>query len=73
MGAGYLTEPAPEGTIWVCGACGKTSPTKSGYGAQWERLVRNGWDASCMLHAVLCRRLPDGTWEAVDPQPAPTP
>lgn len=39
---------APPGTIYVCGACGKTSDNE--YGED----TRNGWDESCMLHAVLC-------------------
>ena len=39
---------APEGTIWVCGICDKTSKNKIGIG-------KNGWDESCFLKAVLCR------------------
>lgn len=42
---------APEGCVYVCGACGKTSATR--YGIEGER--SRGWDASCMLNAVLCR------------------
>lgn len=38
---------APEGQIFVCGACGKTS--KDLYGGQNSR-----WDESCMMNAVLC-------------------
>jgi hypothetical protein len=37
---------APEGKIWVCGACGKT--TKDKYAGE------RGWDESCMLNAILC-------------------
>lgn len=37
---------APEGKIWVCAACGRT--TKDKYGGE------RGWDESCMLNAVLC-------------------
>lgn len=37
---------APKGAIWVCGACGKTEKDRDGF--------KGGWDASCMLHAVLC-------------------
>lgn len=40
---------AGPGEIFVCGACGKTSLTRYGFEA------RNGWDASCMANAVLCR------------------
>jgi len=42
-------EWAPEGTVFVCGACGKTS--RNLYG---ERTGLGGWDESCMLNAVLC-------------------
>jgi hypothetical protein len=38
---------APAGTVWVCGACGKTSP-------DWIYGPR-GWDESCALNSVLCR------------------
>jgi len=38
---------APTGTIWVCGACGKTA--KDRYGD-----TGSSWDESCMLNAVLC-------------------
>jgi hypothetical protein len=40
---------APDGQVWVCAACGKTS--KDRYGddkSSW------GWDESCMLNSVLC-------------------
>lgn len=40
---------APDGQIWVCGACGKRS--KDLYG---EQAVNHGWDESCMLNACLC-------------------
>lgn len=57
---------APEGEIFVCGACGKRSRDQYGYEA-----IDRGWDESCMLNAVLCyadkRFNKDGllTWEAV--------
>lgn len=38
---------APPGTIWVCGACGKTS--KDRYGDR-----SSSWDESCVLNSVLC-------------------
>ena len=40
---------APEGQLWVCCACGKTSPHK--YGG--DPATTRGWDASCMLNSVL--------------------
>ena len=39
---------APEGQVWVCGACGKRSIDKYG-----DYPINHGWDASCMLHAFL--------------------
>lgn len=38
---------APEGTIWLCHACGKLSRDR------YEDTERSGWDESCMLRAVL--------------------
>jgi hypothetical protein len=38
---------APDGWVWVCGACGKTSLTHYGIGN------KNGWDESCMMNAYL--------------------
>lgn len=46
--------PAPEGQVWVCGACGKTSRTRYGFDATNVRVASPGWDESCMLNAVLC-------------------
>lgn len=54
---------APDGQIWVCGACGKTAEDRYGIEGEHSR----GWDESCMLHAVLCYdKLTDGRWEAVN-------
>jgi hypothetical protein len=41
---------APEGAVWVCGACGKTA--KDRYGMEGEQSP--GWDESCMLNSTLC-------------------
>lgn len=35
---------APEGAVWVCGACGKHGPQRDRVG-----------DESCFMHAVLCK------------------
>lgn len=53
---------APEGQVYVCGACGKRSRDRYG-----DKRIDRGWDVSCMMHAVLCyeERTPDGTWRAV--------
>ena len=42
-------QTAPEGQVWVCGACGKQSRDKYG-----EHRISYGWDMSCMMNAVLC-------------------
>lgn len=62
-----------EGTIWVCGACGRQSKTRYGFlvgGStalpDGTRIASQGWDASCMLNAVLCKFPKTGTnWQAV--------
>lgn len=38
---------APEGKLWVCCVCGKTSRDLYGDGS------RSGWDESCALNARL--------------------
>lgn len=43
---------APDDGIWVCCACGKTAIDR--YGLEGPR--SGGWDESCMLNAVLCKR-----------------
>lgn len=40
---------APAGQVWVCAACGKRSRDRYGF-----QKIDHGWDASCMLNAVLC-------------------
>jgi hypothetical protein len=44
-------EVAPEGHVFVCTACGKTSPDRYGD----DPLTMKGWDVSCMLNARLCK------------------
>src|SRR4249920_2896993 len=66
FGIGYSADMADlramPGCVWVCGACGKTSPTRYGIkGASW------GWDASCMMNSIHCSlEKRDGKWIAVD-------
>lgn len=43
-------EICPPGTLYVCEACGKTSPTQAP-----THHSSPGWDESCMLHSILCR------------------
>ena len=42
-------EVAPDGQVYVCGACGKRSRDRDG-----DARLDSGWDESCMLHCVLC-------------------
>ena len=39
---------APEGWLWVCLACGKTS-----YDLYGRRALNYGWDESCALNAKV--------------------
>lgn len=70
------TDLAPEGTVWVCGACGKRSLSRYGFDAENNATsISPGWDVSCSTWAVLCQAnpVPDFTigesWAAVEPQP----
>ncbi len=47
--------------VWVCSACGKTA--RSRYGFDDDGTTRGGacnadrgWDTSCTMHAVLCKK-----------------
>lgn len=56
-----LFDPCPEGTIYLCMACGKTSMT----GAPTE-LSGEGWDESCMLNRrLVMKEKLNGEWVAV--------
>lgn len=48
------TEIAPDGQVWVCGACGKTSRTRYGFDDDDKNVCDPGWDESCMLNSTLC-------------------
>ena len=43
---------APDDGIWVCAACGKTAVDQ--YGMEGPHSY--GWDESCALNSVLCKR-----------------
>lgn len=45
---------APDGQVYVCGACGKISRTRYGFDDDDKNVCQPGWDESCMLHAILC-------------------
>jgi len=44
---------APEGHVYVCGACGKVSRWRYGFGDDNRNDATPGWDASCMLNCGL--------------------
>lgn len=51
-------ERAPDGQVYVCGACGKTSRWKWGIVGNTNREptvhdASDGWDESCSMHSVL--------------------
>ena len=57
-----MNKVAPEGMVYVCAACGKRS--KDRYG---DQKIDRLWDASCMMHAVLCyenKKDEQGRWIA---------
>jgi hypothetical protein len=37
--------------VYVCLACGKMSHDRNG-----EKPISRGWDVSCMINSVLCKR-----------------
>lgn len=47
------TTLAPEGHLWVCLACGKTSKTRFGFDESNARVAMRGWDASCVMNSEL--------------------
>ncbi len=42
-------DPATEGCVWVCMACGKRASDRTTGG------IDIGWDVSCFLNAMLCK------------------
>jgi len=50
------TDICPNGTVWVCAACGKTAKSKYGFDKDDNRTnISCGWDESCMMNSVLCK------------------
>ena len=39
---------APEGTVYVCAACGKRAKNRMNGG------IDQGWDESCFMNSMLC-------------------
>jgi hypothetical protein len=44
---------APEGSVYVCGACGKVSRWRYGVDDKNRNDATPGWDESCAMHCVL--------------------
>jgi hypothetical protein len=57
-----MNERAPDGLMWLCIHCGKTSVDRYGI----EQPHDHGWDESCMLNAVLVKKDAYGMWNVVD-------
>lgn len=51
-----MNERAPEGQVFVCGACGKTARWRYGFDDKNKNdpEASPGWDSSCMTWSVLC-------------------
>jgi len=43
---------APDGSIYVCHACGKTSRDQYGYSKEYPE-TSLGWDVSCVMNSHL--------------------
>jgi hypothetical protein len=63
---------APDGQVYVCGACGKTSRNQAGFERRdnprgGPSVAAHGWDESCMLNAILCfkKAATETEWKAV--------
>ena len=39
---------APDGQVYVCGACGKRSQDRYG-----DKAIDHGWDESCVMNSFL--------------------
>lgn len=44
-----MNKVAPEGQVYVCGACGKRSKDRYGY-----QKIDQWWDESCVIYSFLC-------------------
>jgi hypothetical protein len=44
---------APDGHVYVCGACGKVSRWRYGFDDNGRNDATPGWDESCMMDGVL--------------------
>lgn len=46
-------ERAPEGSVYVCGACGKVSHWRYGFDLAGKNDATRGWDESCAMNCAL--------------------
>lgn len=56
---------ALPGHLFVCLACGKTSPNRYGFDdATGRNVAMAGWDESCMINCAMFRREDVAEWSA---------
>jgi hypothetical protein len=55
---------APEGHVYVCGACGKVSRWRYGFDDKNRNDATPGWDESCAMNCSLVREV-----DILDPDP----
>ena len=62
---------APDGMIFVCMACGKSSTTRYGFTGDdpgpYKSTADPGWDESCMMNASLITKRAYEEWRAYHP------
>jgi hypothetical protein len=70
------TDIAPEGYVFVCRACGKTSRSRYGFDVAGRSACSYGWDESCMLNCALYKianiTFKGKTAIGIDGEPEPT-
>lgn len=52
----FKDQIAPEGFIYVCHACGKTSKDRYGYNKKYPGETSYGWDASCYMYSKMYKK-----------------
>ncbi len=61
------TDVVEEPYRFVCGACGRTARSRYGVDAAGNRTTDStGYDESCAMNAVLCKRDEAGVWHSVE-------
>lgn len=51
------TTPCADDEVWVCCACGRTSPTKYGFDASGKTVANHwGYNENCAMNSVLVKK-----------------